>query len=146
MSDIKSYISNQKNIIQHDDFFGRRLDIALCFDHGFIMPAGVAIYSIIENNKDIDLHFHLLISGVSEYDLLPFLELKQPNVSITAYHINNNFDINPETLILGIPLSTCLRFLIPDVVNKGISKILYLDCDIICHGSLSELIDINLEG
>ncbi|EDB7511316.1 glycosyltransferase family 8 protein, partial [Salmonella enterica] len=136
----------QKNIIQHDDFFGRRLDIALCFDHGFIMPAGVAIYSIIENNKDIDLHFHLLISGVSEYDLLPFLELKQPNVSITAYHINNNFDINPETLILGIPLSTCLRFLIPDVVNKGISKILYLDCDIICHGSLSELIDINLEG
>ncbi|EAR5408976.1 glycosyltransferase family 8 protein, partial [Salmonella enterica] len=111
MSDIKSYISNQKNIIQHDDFFGRRLDIALCFDHGFIMSAGVAIYSIIENNKDIDLHFHLLISGVSEYDLLPFLELKQPNVSITAYHINNNFDINPETLILGIPLSTCLRFL-----------------------------------
>ncbi|ECP5092171.1 glycosyltransferase family 8 protein, partial [Salmonella enterica] len=56
MSDIKSYISNQKNIIQHEDFFGRRLDIALCFDHGFIMPAGVAIYSIIENNKDIDLH------------------------------------------------------------------------------------------
>ncbi len=54
MSNIKSYISNQKNIIQHDDFFGRRLDIALCFDHGFIMPAGVAIYSIIENNKDID--------------------------------------------------------------------------------------------
>ncbi len=51
-----------------------------------------------------------------------------------------------KTLILGIPLSTCLRFLIPDVVNKGISKILYLDCDIICHGSLSELIDINLEG
>ncbi|EBM3948121.1 glycosyltransferase family 8 protein, partial [Salmonella enterica] len=53
MSVIKSYISNQKNVIQHDDFFGRRLDIALCFDHGFIMPAGVAIYSIIENNKDI---------------------------------------------------------------------------------------------
>ncbi|KOK65274.1 hypothetical protein AEW68_23240, partial [Salmonella enterica subsp. enterica serovar Heidelberg] len=26
MSNIKSYISNQKNIIQHDDFFGRRLD------------------------------------------------------------------------------------------------------------------------
>ncbi|APX79191.1 hypothetical protein PUW30_18990 [Salmonella enterica subsp. enterica serovar Gallinarum] len=54
MSDIKSYISNQKNIIQHDDFFGRGLDIALCFDHGFIMPEGVAIYSIIENNKDIE--------------------------------------------------------------------------------------------
>ncbi|ECG9374720.1 glycosyltransferase family 8 protein, partial [Salmonella enterica] len=28
MSVIKSYISNQKNVIQHDDFFGRRLDIA----------------------------------------------------------------------------------------------------------------------
>lgn len=110
------------------------------------MPAGVAIYSIIENNKDIALHFHLLISGVSEHDLSPFLELRQPNISITVYHINNNFDINPETLILGIPLSTCLRFLIPDVVNKKVSKILYLDCDIICHDSLSELVDVNLEG
>ncbi|SQH91575.1 Glycosyl transferase family 8 [Salmonella enterica subsp. salamae] len=110
------------------------------------MPAGVAIYSIIENNKDIDLHFHLLISGVSEHDLSPFLELRQPNISITVYHINNNFDINPETLILGIPLSTCLRFLIPDVINKKVSKILYLDCDIICHDSLSELVDVNLEG
>lgn len=27
MSNIKSYISNQKNIIQHDDFFGGRLTL-----------------------------------------------------------------------------------------------------------------------
>ncbi|EDZ3577055.1 glycosyltransferase family 8 protein, partial [Salmonella enterica] len=38
------------------------------------------------------------------------------------------------------------RFLIPDVVNKKVSKILYLDCDIICHDSLSELVNVNLEG
>ncbi|MEA7188027.1 hypothetical protein ONJ45_28335, partial [Salmonella enterica subsp. enterica serovar Virginia] len=61
----KSYISNQKNIIQHDDFFGRRLDIALCFDHGFIMPAGVAIYSI---NK-------LLLSSL-DYRMYKFYTIK----------------------------------------------------------------------
>lgn len=49
-------------------------------------------------------------------------------------------------LILGILLFICFCFLILDVVNKGILKILYLDCDIICYGLLFELIDINFEG
>lgn len=76
------------------------------------MPAGVAIFSIIENNKNINLHFHLLVSDVPENDLALFYELNRPNVLITIYHINGDFNINPETLVLGIPLSTCLRFLI----------------------------------
>lgn len=54
MSDIKSYISNQKNIIQHDDFFEEDWTLLFALIMAFIMPAGVAIYSIIENNKDID--------------------------------------------------------------------------------------------
>ncbi len=43
MSNIKSYNSNQKNVIKHEDFFGRGLGIALFFDHGFKMTEGVAI-------------------------------------------------------------------------------------------------------
>ncbi|MGH0232139.1 hypothetical protein ACQ7NK_07805 [Escherichia coli] len=30
------------------------------------MPAGVALYSIISNNRHINLHFHLLISGIKK--------------------------------------------------------------------------------
>ncbi|HIB7346987.1 TPA: glycosyltransferase family 8 protein, partial [Escherichia coli] len=56
------------------------------------------------------------------------------------------FDINPDTLVLGIPLSTCLRFLIPEVIDDKINKILYLDCDVICNGTLDELVDYNLNA
>lgn len=108
------------------------------------MPAGVALYSIISNNSDVNLHFHLLVSGISENECSVFSELEGPNTSISVYHVTDEFDINPDTLILGIPLSTCLRFLIPEVIDDKITNILYLDCDIICNSSLYELVDYDL--
>ncbi|MFU1892665.1 glycosyltransferase, partial [Enterococcus faecium] len=69
-----------------------------------------------------------------------------PNTSISVYYITDKFDINPDTLVLGIPLSTCLRFLIPEVIDDKINKILYLDCDVICNGPLDELVDYNLNA
>ncbi|EGX02676.1 waaS [Escherichia coli G58-1] len=110
------------------------------------MPAGVALYSIISNNRHINLHFHLLISGIEEKECSAFYELEGPNTSISVYYITDIFDINPDTLVLGIPLSTCLRFLIPEVIDDKINKILYLDCDVICNGPLDELVDYNLNA
>lgn len=37
-------------------------------------------------------------------------------------------------------------FLIPEVIDDKINKILYLDCDVICNGPLDELVDYNLNA
>lgn len=146
MTSVSKFVAHKKELFSGSGSVNSTLHISLCFDRGFIMPAGVAIFSIIENNKDIDLHFHLLVSGVSDSDLALFNELERSHVSITVYHIKDDFDINPDTLILGIPLSTCLRFLIPDVIDQSITNVMYLDCDIICYGSLDELVDYDLQN
>ncbi|MCZ8629371.1 hypothetical protein OM230_12040 [Escherichia albertii] len=49
------------------------------------MPAGVALYSIISNNSNINLHFHLLVSGISESECSVFSELERAvNISISC--------------------------------------------------------------
>ncbi|MGE2765615.1 glycosyltransferase family 8 protein [Escherichia coli] len=145
MLNLRSFVAKKQDLFRHEISNVKHLHIALCFDRGFIMPAGVALYSIISNNSNINLHFHLLVSGISESECSIFLELEGPNTAISIYHVTDKFDINPDTLVLGIPLSTCLRFLIPEVVDDKITNILYLDCDIICNGSLYELVDYDLK-
>lgn len=146
MTDTCNYIEHKKQLFSAVQHLSEPLHIAFCFDNGFLMPAGVAAFSVIENNKDINLHFHLLVSNVSDNDLSLFRELKKPNVAITVYHIVDDFNINPETLVLGIPLSTCLRFLIPKVIDESINHVLYLDCDVICYGSLAHLVNYDLQN
>lgn len=146
MTNVSNFVTKQEELFPNSEVLENTLHISLCFDCGFVMPAGVAIFSIIENNKNINLHFHLLVSDVPENDLALFHELNRPNVLITIYHINGDFNINPETLVLGIPLSTCLRFLIPEVIDQSITNVMYLDCDIICYGSLIELVDYDLQS
>lgn len=142
----RNFVAKKKNLYQNEVSYVKNLHIALCFDREFIMPAGVALYSIISNNRHINLHFHLLISGIEEKECSAFYELEGPNTSISVYYITDKFDINPDTLVLGIPLSTCLRFLIPEVIDDKINKILYLDCDVICNSHLDELVDYNLNA
>lgn len=144
MLNLKNFVAKKQNLFQREIPNIKALHIALCFDRGFIMPAGVALYSIISNNSNINLHFHLLVSGISESECSVFSELERANTSISVYHVTDKFDINPDTLVLGIPLSTCLRFLIPEVVDEKITNILYLDSDIICNGSLYDLVDYDL--
>lgn len=145
MTSVSNFVTNKEELFPKNASLANTLHISFCFDRGFVMPAGVAIFSIIENNKNINLHFHLLAFDVQDNDLELFHKLYRPNVSITIYHINENFNINQNTLVLGIPLSTCLRFLIPEIIDVTIANILYLDCDVICYGSLIELIDYDLK-
>ncbi|CAI9394424.1 glycosyltransferase family 8 protein [Citrobacter sp. T1.2D-1] len=146
MTNVSNFVTSKEELFLNSEALTNTLHISFCFDRGFVMPAGVAIFSIIENNKNINLHFHLLVSDVSDNDLTLFYKLNRPNVLITIYHINRDFNINPDTLVLGIPLSTCLRFLIPEVIDQSIDNIMYLDCDIICYGCLIELIDYDLQN
>lgn len=114
----RNFVAKKKNLYQNEVSYVKNLHIALCFDREFIMPAGVALYSIISTIDILTFNFHLLISGIEEKSVQLFTELEGPNTSISVYYITDKFDINPDTLVLGIPLSTCLRFLIPEVIDE----------------------------
>ena len=123
------------------------LNIALGFDNNYAMPAGVAILSVIQNTPNCNLHFHLFIDNVSHVNLEKFKKFNYPNVSITLYFLNNNFIINPKTLVLHIPTaSTCIRFIMPKLLASVTDKLIYLDSDIICLKSLAKLAEYDIEN
>ncbi|MCX8583370.1 MULTISPECIES: glycosyltransferase family 8 protein [unclassified Gilliamella] len=146
MHNVNNFIDQIKPIRTNNQQFPT-LHIALGFDNNYAMPAGVTILSVIQNTPNFNLHFHLFVDNVSQTNLDKFQKINFPNVSITLYYLNNNFIINPKTLVLHIPtVSTCIRFIMPKLLVSVTDKLIYLDSDIICLQSLAKLTEFNIEN
>lgn len=146
MHNVNNFIDQIKPIRTNNQQFPT-LHIALGFDNNYAMPAGVTILSVIQNTPNFNLHFHLFVDNVSKTNLDKFEKINFPNVSITLYYLNNNFIINPKTLVLHIPtVSTCIRFIMPKLLVSVTDKLIYLDSDIICLQSLAKLAEFNIEN
>lgn len=148
MFNSQDFIKSINTIVKASSDNISTLHIALGFDNNYAMPAGIAILSVIQNTLSYNLHFHLFINQVSDSNIEKFRELEtKKNVTITLYSINNNFVINPKTLVLHITtVSTCIRFIIPEILSSITDKLIYLDSDVICLQSLSRLAEYNIDN
>ena len=114
------------------------LHIAFGADTNYIMQCGVAITSVCENNKDMDIYFHIMVL-CEEEEVVKFA----PLVTIIE-----KYGQKGELLPIGqkyfanlpegeyISRATYLRLLLPKVLSTEIPQILYLDSDIVVLGSL----------
>ncbi|EED1551679.1 lipopolysaccharide 1,3-galactosyltransferase, partial [Escherichia coli] len=117
------------------------LDIAFGIDRNFLFGCGVAIASILLNNREISCEFHVFTDYISDKDKLYFSDLaKQYNSRINIYVINcDKLKSLPSTK--NWTYATYFRFIIADYFYHKHEKILYLDADIACKGSIKELLD-----
>lgn len=147
MYNVNNFIDQIEPISTNHNPLFPTLNIALGFDNNYALPAGVAILSVIKNTPNYNLNFHLFIDNVSDTNILKFKELIFDNVSITLYYLNNNFIINPQTLVLHIPtVSTCIRFIMPKLLVSVTDQLIYLDSDIICLQSLNKITEYNIDN
>lgn len=131
----------------------KQLHIAFGTDEKFARHMGVCMTSIILNNSEITLFFHIFTAGLPQEDLNKLEELAlKYDVGIHVYIINeeairledtvrNRFS-NPAKFSFAY----YYRLIIPHVVRGITKRILYLDSDIVCISDLTGLIDIDLEG
>ena len=123
------------------------MEIAACFDHNFVMPTGVMIYSVCANNRDAEINFHLLVNeNVTAQD--------RKDLMGTIAGFNNKkllFYPIKDTIIGKVPLSkqwsTAIyyRFFLAVFLPHTIDKVLFLDSDIIVRNSLDSLWNTNIE-
>ena len=145
MFNSEQYISKIERFALTDIEDNEIVHIALAFDDKYAMPAGVTITSVIENNDSLHFCFHLLVDNVSIANIAKLKELVQYNVSIKIYYLNANFDINPNTLVLGyLSAVSCVRFILLALLHSQVKKFLYLDSDILCLKSISELYNTDI--
>lgn len=120
------------------------MNIALCTDNNFVVPALVCITSIFENNKDADCHVFVLTDGITEASQAKFSQLaKTYGQDITVMTIDRS-RVEHLTSNERFPVSMYYRFFLPEMLPQE-SRVLYLDCDIIVRKPLNELFETDLQ-
>lgn len=116
--------------------------VCTCFDQKNADAALVMFSSAIKNKRPgTALHLHAIATCDGDKE---FKSLEVPGVCINFYNVENVFSnwkgkdyISPATY---------LRFMIQDILPKGINRVLYLDADIVVLTDLADLYKTDLKG
>lgn len=106
--------------------------------------------SLVDNNKDVTsrITVFFLNSDLNQKEITGF-DKWCDSIGITLKYVFVDFHIFPKDICYyksSIPaLATFYRLLIPYLVPDDIDRMLYLDGDIIIHGSIEELYNIDFE-
>ena len=118
-----------------------KLNIAYAPDDKYTNQTVVSMQSAVENNKEHEIEFIIMYSKLSD-------ESKKKLESVGA---KIRFLEMDECLFENLPLShwvtvqAWFRIKLPDLC-PDLDKIMYLDCDTLILGDLSEVFGTNLEG
>jgi UDP-glucose:(glucosyl)LPS alpha-1,3-glucosyltransferase len=121
--------------------------IAFCVDNHYFRSMGATITSIIDNNPGVHFVFHVFAFAVSDEHRRRLSELENRFDVGTEIHI-----IDPEvfdefahfTKSSYYSSSIFTRLLIPAILQGRVKSVLYLDADILCVGSIDELIRMDI--
>ncbi|GKX60926.1 glycosyltransferase family 8 protein [Leminorella grimontii] len=122
------------------------LNIAYGIDRNFLFGAAVSMQSIAMYNKELSLRFHLFTDYIDDDYIARVNKFTQsnPNVEVNIYTVSRVFiDIFPS--LKQWSYATFFRFIAFQVLSDNVEKVLYIDADVICKGSLSGLLDISFE-
>ena len=116
--------------------------IVLATDNSYLVQAETTIKSILVHNTDVCIY--VLNNDIApEWFKLLNAKLRNLNSEVISIHVNKNMFTSYKTGDL-INYTTFFRYLIPDLVTSDRS--LYLDCDLLVTGDLSELFYMDMEG
>lgn len=136
-----------KKVLQSSNFALTEAEIHVAFgiSDNFMRPLGVMITSILENNMHIKTAIHIFINKINQSDMNRLDEIaKKYDAIIVLYYINDK--IFHKLNNSQFTIAAYYRFLIPNELKNVAAKFLYLDADMVCVNSMSELFDIDFEG
>lgn len=126
------------------------IDIAVCFDGNVAKQACVMLKSLFKSKLKSSYHYrvHCIVKqsakDVSEGYLRNLVEYFDNESLIYFYNVDEN-ELNNAFEIRDITTATYFRFLIPELL-VGISKLIYLDIDIIINEELDALWNIDMDN
>lgn len=125
------------------------MNIFFCVNNTYAEHLLVTIISILENNLEQNIVFHVLSSDFSDESkmMLENTLKKYRNFEIKYIAVNKKYfiDSNLKNNIEYISLETYYRYIIADIA-PNLNKALYLDADLIVNGNLYELYNVDLEN
>ncbi len=124
-----------------------RMNCALSSSDSYIQHAGVCIYSVFDNNRDIEqIHVYLLDNHISDKNKQRLNKVaetfsgdgERKIIYIDLYKISSKLHVSTD-----FSLSTYGKLFLGQIAQ--VDRILYLDSDTVCVGSLKQLLTMDLE-
>ena len=125
------------------------MDIVCNIDNGYVKYCVVMLTSLFINNKNKDLHIHIIADDLSEESqfILSDVVEKQYKQHLSFYLVGAGLLSKcPIDANNYISISTYYRCFLTTILPSDISKVLYLDCDLIVRKPLDALFAICLDG
>ncbi|POE01107.1 lipopolysaccharide 3-alpha-galactosyltransferase [Pectobacterium odoriferum] len=120
------------------------LHIAFGTDKNFLFGCAIAITSILIKNPEQQLAFHIFTDTLNEDSRKRFQALaEQYHTTITLYNVNCEW-LKRLPSTKNWSYAIYFRFLVTDYFYQQLDKIIYLDSDIVCNGSLQELATLDI--
>lgn len=126
---------------------GVDLHIAFGVDSKFVPPMGACMNSILNHNPDLKLQFHVVTHSMSAAAAAQIDDFAaQRGIDIRIHKID-------EARLATLPpppqpysYATYLRLLVPEMLKGHAERVLYVDADIVCLGSLKGLVGFSFDG
>lgn len=119
------------------------MDIVFAINNKYIKYLYVTLQSLLESNSKKDIVVHVLSYDILEEDVEVLRRLVETNnQELKLWHIDDYEKYKPYA-VNGYTVDTYLRLFLPWVITD-VTKVLYLDCDILVKGDLSELFEVDL--
>ena len=129
-----------------------KIDIAVCTDNRFIMPTGVMMISVCENNPETDIVFHIIVDDNVQTGVRKDLQaIVAPYSGKSVVFYNAKGAIQNKVFPKGmnrkdITKAAYYRLYLAELLPQELDRVLYLDGDLIVRHSLLPLWNINLEN
>ncbi|WP_287621123.1 glycosyltransferase family 8 protein [Parabacteroides sp.] len=126
------------------------MDIVCCPDKNYVMPTGIMMCSLCENNKEEEVTFHVMhtdLTAEHERSLKNITE-RYEKKSICFYKISQNDLLNVKLGEKGqqkLSISTYYRLLMSSLLPENVRRVIYLDGDIVVCGNLKGLWNEDME-
>ncbi|QMI03407.1 glycosyltransferase family 8 protein [Citrobacter sp. RHB25-C09] len=121
------------------------INVVFCSDGNYIEYLATALTSVYLNNIQENIKFHVFSYDIDD-DKLD--KLKETSADITVYRLDADelAGFDNQSSLAHINKSTYIRLLVPRLLPVDVEYFVYLDVDVLCFSSLSELRDIDISG
>lgn len=121
--------------------------IAFCVDDHYFRSMGATIASIVDNNPEIDLVVHVFTFATSNGQRARVLQLEECLGIKTVFHVVEADTFKAFAGVIGAShysLSIFNRLVIPHMLQGVTDRVLSLDADVICVGSIAPLVQMDI--
>lgn len=117
-------------------------------DNNYSQQLIVSLYSLLETNSKSDIYIYILDNGITNENKKKILLVSEIfGSSIAFVDISNIAELLPMKVEVNkLSLSTYARLFLTELLPTNVHKVLYIDCDTVIKGSLSEIFELNMNS